>query len=38
MSGPRYKNISGKKFNKLTAIKPTFKKRYKRFYDLGMFV
>lgn len=26
MSGPRYKNISGKKFNKLTAIKPTFKK------------
>lgn len=26
MSGPRYKNICGQKFNKLTAIKPTFEK------------
>jgi very-short-patch-repair endonuclease len=26
MSGPRYKNISGQKFNKLTVIKPTFEK------------
>ena len=26
MSGPRYKDISGQKFNKLMAIKPTFEK------------